>query len=139
MKGGATVDYSLPQRLQDYIEAEQNDEALYRAMADIAPNEEERRIFLEIAENERRHADSFLKIYLAMTGQNYTPRAYPRTLEGPYRFALRQLLLNEHRTFQEYHRQFMKTDNMELKSVCYEAGRNKSTHIQKLISLMTRD
>lgn len=130
------MDYSLPQRLQDYIESELNYEALYRAIADIAPNETERQIFLEIAENERRHAEKFLQIYVALTGQDYTPQTYPRTMEGPYQFALRQLLINEHKTFQEYHQQFMKTDNMALKSVCYEAGRNKSDHVHKLITLI---
>ncbi len=130
------MDYSLPQRLQDYIEAELHYESLYRAMADVAPNEEERRIFLEIAANERRNADKFLKVYMAVTGQDYTPQTYPPAMEGPYQFALRQLLLNEHKAFQEYHQQFMKTDNMELKSVCYEAGRNKSAHINRLMNLM---
>ncbi len=130
------MDYSLPQRLQDYIESELNYEALYRAIADIAPNETERQIFLEIAENERRNAEKFLQIYVALTGQDYTPQTYPRTMEGPYQFALRQLLINEHKAFQEYHQQFMKTDNMALKSVCYEAGRNKSDHVHKLINLI---
>lgn len=130
------MDYSLPQRLQDYIENELNYEAIYRAIADIAPNEKERQLFLEIAENERRHAEKFLQVYVALTGQDYTPQSYPRTMEGPYQFALRQLLINEHKTFQEYHQQFMKTDNMVLKSVCYEAGRNKSDHVHKLINLI---
>ena len=130
------MDYNLPQRLQDYVESELNHEALYRALADVAPNEADRQIFLEIAENERRHADRFSQIYQVLTGQNYTPKVYPQKMEGPYRFALRQLLLNEHKTFLEYHRQFMQTDNMTLKNICYEAGKNKSDHIHKLMRLM---
>lgn len=132
------MDFGLPQRLQDYIDTELNHEALYRAMADIAPNEEEQRLFLEIADNERQHASAFQNVYTAVTGQHYdTPQIYPVTVTEPYQFALRQLLLNEHRSFKEYHSQFMKTDNMALKNACYEIGRNKSNHINRLMSLMS--
>ncbi len=130
------MDYSLPQRLQDYVERELHYEALYRALANVAPNEADRQIFLEIAENVRRHADNFSQMYQALTGQTYTPRIYPQKMEGPYQFALRQLLLSTHKSFQEYHWQYMKTDNMALKNVCYEASKNKSEHIHKLMSLM---
>ena len=93
------MDYSLPQRLQDYVESELHHEALYRALADVAPNEADRQIFLEIAENEHRHADSFSRMYRKLTGLNYTPKIYPQKMEGPYQFALRQLMHNANKTF----------------------------------------
>lgn len=130
------MDLSLPQRLQDYIEAEMNYNVLYRAMAELAPTKQEQQVFLEFAENERSQAQAFQEIYESITGQSYDPFVYPAEMDQPYQFALRRLLLNEHNRFQEYHSQFIRTDNNALKKACYQAGRNKAEHISKLIALM---
>ncbi|HWP52154.1 MAG TPA: ferritin-like domain-containing protein [Clostridia bacterium] len=130
------MDLTLPQRLQDYIDSEMHHEALYRAMAEKAPTEHDRQLLLEIAENERNHADEFKGIYQAAVGQSYEPEIVPPDMEAPYQIVLRQMIIYENAAFQEYHNQFITSKDPVLKKTCYQTGKNKSDHINKLIKLM---
>ncbi|WMJ85057.1 hypothetical protein ACS3UN_03995 [Oscillospiraceae bacterium LTW-04] len=130
------MDLTLPQQLQEYIEFEMNCDAFYRTMAEIAPTDQERQVFLEIADNRRHHVQLFQDIYVSIAGENYEPPAYSPDMDQPYQFALRHLILSEHKSFQEYHNQFMNTDNNALKKACYQVGLNKTEHINKLMTLM---
>ncbi len=130
------MDFTLPQRLQAYIESELNLHALYHAMAEAAPSEYERQIFLELANNQRHHVQSFENVYASIIGGYYNPEMYPGKMNRPYQFALRQLVVSEREKLHEYYDQSLKTSNYDLKRACNEAASNKTDHINKLMKLM---
>lgn len=130
------MDLTLPQQLQEHIEFEMSCEAYCRSMSEIAPTEKEQQVFLKIAENGRTHAEAFQAVYIAITGENYDPVVNPVKIDQPYKYAIRHLIVKEHKSFREYHNQFMSTDNNLLKKVYYRAGINKTEHISELMDLM---
>lgn len=130
------MDLTLPQQLQEHIEFEMNCEAHCRSMSEIAPTEKERQVLLKIAENGRNHAQAFQAAYVAITGENYEPVVYPVKIDQPYLYAIRHLIMKEQKSFQEYHNQFMNTDNNMLKKVYYQVGLKKTEHISELMNLI---
>lgn len=130
------MDLTLPQQLQEHIELEKNAEAHGRSMSEIAPTEKEQQVFLKIAENGRNHAQAFQTAYMTITGENYDPVVHPVKIDQPYQYAIRHLIVNEHKTFREYHNQYISTENNMLKKAYFEAGLNKTEHIRELMSLI---
>jgi len=130
------VDLTLPQQLQEHIDFEMSCEAFCRSMSEIAPNEKEQQMFLKIAENGRGHAQAFQDVYIDITGENYAPVVNPVKIDQPYLYAVRHLIVNEHKSFREYHNQFMSTNNNMLKKVYYQAGINKTEHISELMDII---
>lgn len=130
------MDYELPQRLQNYINTELENEAFCRQLAEMAPNLNDQQALLKIAESEHHHAQMFETIYEEMVGVDYKPIEAQVKLSGPYQCVLRQFLLSQNKTFQEYHHQFMKSDNPTLKEACYTAGTHTSQNINILLHLI---
>ncbi len=130
------MDLYLPQQLQHYINSELASAAHYRAMAEIAPGEKEKQLFLELADNDQKHAEMFKEIHQQMAGQYYEPPEYQAKLESPYQIMLRQMLSSENTAFQEYHSQYLKNPNLAVKSTCHKVSANKSEHINKLMAIM---
>lgn len=130
------MDLTLPQQLQEHIEFEMSCEAFSRSLSEIAPTEKEQQVFLKIAENERNHVQAFQDVYITITGENYYPVLDPVKVDQPYLYAIRHLIVNQHKSFREYHNQFISTDNNTLKKVYYQAGINKTENIKELMELI---
>jgi rubrerythrin len=66
--------------------------ACYTRLAEIAPNEEERKQILEIRKDEIAHYQTFTQIYIALTGSQPTPQiteACPPNYMDGLQFALK--------------------------------------------------
>lgn len=130
------MDLYLPQQLQTYINAESKREAIYRAMAQMAPTDDASHIFMELAANEQEYVEMFKEMYRTMVGQDYEPPMPELNIDSPYQIILRQMIGSERNAFKEYHHQYMNNHNTAMKHNCHKVGVNKSDHIHKLIGLM---
>ncbi len=132
------MDMSIPEKLQIYITAELGDAALYRALAKIAPNENDSQLLREFAEDEQSHADEFQRIYRSMTGKNYRPTLHPPDLSGSYRDILRDRVLDESGDFRKYGEQYLQThQNLTLKNTYYRARTDENVHALRLLYMLS--
>lgn len=132
------MDMSTIQKLQTYIKAELGDASLYRALAIIAPNETDRQLLLEFAEDEQSHADEFKRIYRQMTGRSYNPEVMPPEMIGSYRDILRDRVLDESGDFRKYGEQYLITENnTPLKNAYYRARTDENVHALRLLYMLS--
>lgn len=68
------TDAGLVPDIERAINGEYSAIACYERLASLAPSEEERKQILEIREDEKRHFDTFARIYTALTLRHPTPR-----------------------------------------------------------------
>lgn len=126
------------QKLQTYITAELGDAALYRALSEMAPNEKDRRLLYEFANDEQSHADEFQRIYRSMTGRRYNPTLPPPDLSDGYRDILRDRVLDESGDFRKYGEQYLQTNqNQALKTAYYRARTDENVHALRLLYLLS--
>lgn len=132
------MDMSVPQKLQTYINAELGDAALYRELSKNTPNENDRQLLLEFAEDEQSHADEFKKLYRRLTGRSYNPEVKPVELKGTYREILHNRILDESGDFRKYGEQYiMSKQNDELKDAYYRARTDENVHALRLLYILT--
>jgi len=83
------------------IDGEYTAIACYAQLAQQAPTAEERDRILEIREDERRHLNAFVSLYVALTGRQPTP-AMNETCAASYRDGLVAAFKDEQETVDEY-------------------------------------
>jgi len=134
------LDMTTAERLQTYINAELGDAALYRKLANMAPDNEDRLLLLEFADNEQMHADMFKQIYKKMTGKNYDPVVKPPILTGSYKEILRDRILDESGDFRKYGEQYIATSdkNKALKTAYYLARTDENVHALRLLYMLNK-
>lgn len=132
------MEMSVIQKLQTYINAEENDATLYKELAKIAPSETDRQLLIEFSEDEQFHADEFKRIYRAMTGRSYNPIVQPIVLKNPYYDILRDRVLDESGDFRKYGEQYLlTTQNDTLKNAYYRAKMDENVHALRLLYLIS--
>ena len=133
------MEMSTVQKLQLYIKAELGDAALYRELAKIAPNEDDRQLLLEFAEDEQSHANEFQRIYRTMTGRSYNPIIEPPVLQGTFNEILRERVIDESGDFRKYGQQYIQTDqNSVLKEAYYRARTDENVHALRLLYMLSK-
>jgi rubrerythrin len=133
------LEMSTVQKLQLYIKAELGDAALYRELAKIAPNEDDRQLLLEFAEDEQSHANEFQRIYRTMTGRSYNPIIEPPVLQGTFNEILRERVIDESGDFRKYGQQYIQTDqNSVLKEAYYRARTDENVHALRLLYMLSK-
>jgi len=133
------LEMSTVQKLQLYIKAELGDAALYRELAKIAPNEDDRQLLLEFAEDEQSHANEFQRIYRTMTGRSYNPMIEPPVLQGTFNEILRERVIDESGDFRKYGQQYIQTDsNSVLKEAYYRARTDENVHALRLLYMLSK-
>ncbi len=133
------MDMTTTQKLQMYITAELGDSALYRELANIADNEEDRQLLLEFAEDEQSHAQEFQQIYRMMTGRSFHPYVQPPVLRGTFRDVLRERVLDESGDFRKYGLQYLETQrNNRLRDAYYRARTDENVHALRLLYMLSR-
>lgn len=129
---------STSQKLQTYIAAELGDAALYRALARIAPNENDRQLLTEFANDEQGHATQFKQIYRTLTGRSYNPEIPPPDISGSYRAILQDRVLDESGDFRKYGEQYLQTTmNAPLKDAYYLARTDENVHALRLLYMLS--
>lgn len=131
------MDKKLIKKLQAYIKTELADVALYHELAQMAPDEEEMNLMLEIADDEQVHADEFQLIYKSLTGETYQPNIPPVRINTSYEDILRDRVIEESEDFRKYmydHREYF-TDEV-LREAFYLAAIDENVHAIKLLHIL---
>lgn len=127
------------QKLQTYIEAELGDAALYRKLAQIAPNEEDKKLLNEFANDEQSHAETFQNIYKMMFARSYTPVIGTPDVSGSFDDILRDRVLDESGDFRKYGEQYIKTENNNmLRNAYYRARTDENVHALRLLYMLSK-
>ena len=133
------MDSSIAQNLQTYITAELNDTRYYRQLADRAPNEDDRKLLMEISSDEQQHAVRFQKLYRAITGKDFTPEVPPPELNGSYKDLLRDRVLDEAHDFRKYGEQHLKNSNdLALSDAYYLTQNDENVHALRLLYMLSK-
>lgn len=133
------MDMTTAQKLQMYINAEMGDSALYRELADRAPDNMDRQLLLEFSEDEESHADSFKRIYRILTGRSYNPVVSPVILSGSFDDILRDRVLDESGDYRKYGEQYLLSDgNDMLKDAYYRARTDENVHALRLLYMLSK-
>lgn len=133
------MEMTTTEKLQMYIKAELGDAALYRELAKIAPDEEDRQLLLEFAEDEQSHAEEFQRIYRIMTGRSYNPTIEPPVLQNTFKEILRERILDESGDFRKYGLQYIQTNrNSMLKDAYYRARTDENVHALRLLYILSK-
>ena len=123
--------------LQTHITTELGNAALYRALAEQAPSEQDRQLLLDLAKDTEGHAADFQNAYSTITSRSYTPEIPAPNLCANYRDTLKTCVLdasNDLRVYDEELRQLDK--NPALKTAFAQAKIDKGVHALRLLNLL---
>lgn len=139
LKGGSVLEKTVQEKLEMYIKAELGDEIFYEELAKMAPNADDCRILLEIAEEEGKHAKIFQRIYKRMTGIDYAPEIEMPQMMGSYQDILRDRVIDESGDYRKYGKQYLMTmHDMELKDAYYNTRTDENVHALRLLYLLSK-
>ncbi|WP_312648502.1 ferritin-like domain-containing protein [Aminipila sp.] len=133
------MDTTLIEELQTYIKAELGDAELYRELAQMAPDEMEMNLIMEMAADEQSHADEFKLIYKDLTGEIYRPNIPPVKLNMPYADILRDRIIDESGDFRKYmhaHQEYF--NNEALREAFFNAGVDENVHVVRLLNFLNQ-
>lgn len=126
-------------RLRTYIDAESKDSALYRALSTMAPDDDDRQLLMEFAEDEHNHAVTFQRIYRSMTGRSYNPTIGTPQIIGSYPDILRDRVIDESGDYRKYGEQYIHTKtNEELRNAYYHARTDENVHALRLLYMLSK-
>lgn len=131
------MDIKLINKIEAIIRNELSDAELYRKLAQIAPNETQKKLMLEIAADEQAHADEFKLIYRDLTGEIYRPNIEPIDIDTSYEDILRDRVIVEADDFRRYMYEYQEyfTDE-SLREAFYLAAIDENVHALKLLDLL---
>lgn len=138
-KGGIALDKTLIENLETYIRAELYDASLYRELAQMAPDEMEMNLIMEMAADEQSHADEFKLIYKDLTGEIYRPDIPPANLNMPYTDIIRDRIIDESGDFRKYmlaHQKYF--NDAALREAFFNAGVDENVHAVRLLGFLNQ-
>lgn len=131
------MELSTTQRLKMYIEDEERDAIFYKELSNIAPNTKFRELLFEMAIDEQIHADSFKRIYRAITGRTYSPIITPQDLSGGFINAIKKQILEESEGYRKYSEQYLINEkNKALKEAYFRAKTDENVHALRLLYML---
>ena len=134
------MEWSLPQRLMNYIDAETADAALYRELSKVSDDPGDSKLLNEFDVDEAYHAVDFEAFYRLLTWKRYFPNQYASDLTDDYREILFDRILDESGDFRKYNREYMSTpsDNVRLKNAFYNAAVDENMHAIRLLYILAK-
>lgn len=105
---------------------------IYRYLADLAPTEEARRIYITNSQDEFSHAQQFKKIYNELTGneppENEENNEEENLQSMSYRDILRMQINDEHVDFRKYKDMYLMTNNPIYRDILFNAAYDELLH-----------
>lgn len=130
------MELSLAQRLRTEILGEQEAAALYRALAAMAPSGEDRRMLLEMAGDEQRHAESFQRLYHSLTGKQYHPATPVPDVSAGYRETLLRRVPDESGDFRKYGNYISTSTTPAMKTAYSRAYLDEGVHAMRILGML---
>lgn len=130
--------FDLIKRLKEYVEDELGDYAYYMKLSKLAPNENDKKILQQIAEDEKNHAATLSNALYLMTGKKHTPPEAERSKPPTnYKQALKGRIANEARDYKKYMEEYIKAPNQHLMNAFLRASTDENIHALKLLYLLS--
>jgi hypothetical protein len=105
----------------------------------MAPNETDKMLLVEMAEDEHGHAEEFKSIYHIMTGKCPNVKVLPPKMTLGYRETLRDRVLDESGDFRKYALDYLKYgNNIRLKQAFYKAHIDEGVHAMRLLYMLSK-
>jgi len=133
------LDSNLIEELQAYIKTELTDAELFRKLAQMAPDEMQMNLLMEMAADEQSHADDFKLIYKDLTGEVYRPSIPPINVNLTYSQLLSDRILEETEDFRKYmyaHQRYFNDET--LREIFFRAAVDENVHAVRLLELLNR-
>ncbi|NLW46024.1 MAG: ferritin-like domain-containing protein [Firmicutes bacterium] len=136
MTNGTMYYTDLPSRLLEYIHDETSDSLYYRELANQAPNQRARELFMEFSEDEAQHAANFRGVYCRLTGmQPMVPPVSPPQIP-PYCDAIKARIMAESGDLVKYGEESANAPDMMLRNLFYITSLIEGRHGLRLTTLM---
>ncbi len=126
----------LPSRLLEYIHDEISDSLYYQELANEAPNQSARELFMEFSRDEAQHAANFRDVYSRLTGmQPMVPQVQPPQI-APYCEAIKVRIMAESGDLVKYGEESVKAPDQMLRDLFYITSLIEGRHGLRLTTLM---
>lgn len=124
-------------RIKTYIQAEVNDAALYRALAEKTECGSDRKLLLEIADDEELHAKRLSAIYGSVTGACFFPRPKEPEVCGSFSAVIRRRVIDESGDFRKYQREARFARCFPILADAYsDASADENVHALRLLNML---
>ena len=136
MNDGIMFYANLPSRLLEYIHDETSDSLYYRELADQAPDQRARNLFMEFSRDEAQHAANFKEVYYRLTGmQPMVPPVEPPQIP-PYCEAIKARIMAESGDLVKYGEESVSAPDQMLRDLFYITSLIEGRHGLRLTTLM---
>lgn len=122
--------------IAEYIMDELGDSRYYTLLAGKAPTPRAREILMEMAADEYKHAQNFMRAYYALTGRMFTPTAIQDPNIPAWDEALKLRLLAETRDYKKYGEKYLLVGIPWLKDMFFMARTDEGIHAMRIPLLM---
>lgn len=122
--------------LEGFIENEVSDSGYYFALASRTAQQNAKRVFTQLANDEKRHARQLQTAYFLLTGNSYAAKKPAKTPPRSILEALRQRYSAENEGAAEYIKAAERTENPELKQLFLELAKDEKRHAAEIKGLV---
>lgn len=141
---GRSTQFNLNQLItgvKNSVGNEKEDEIMYTALAEMAPNDEQKEIIISIKDNEIIHNKIFRKIFTELTGvvlqENTMNTQTPATNNKSYMDMLKEAFMGELAAIERYRELLAYAPNMEIYSMIMYVMTDEIRHAFKYNYLIT--
>lgn len=127
------MENTLVTRLKEYIINELSSSALYKKLAEIAPDEESKGFLEEFAADEYGHAEIFKRLYRNITGKRFNPETEAPQLMGTYFEIINGRIPDESGDYRKYMEEYINSGlSAPHRNVFWEAAQDENVHANRL-------
>ncbi|MCR4926141.1 MAG: ferritin-like domain-containing protein [Clostridiales bacterium] len=124
--------------LENFIADEISYALFYNELIKIAPTQEDASMLKEFARDAAYHANTFKKIYRAMTGKESNAIIKMPKMNDEYEKLLKDSALKESRSYKKYSEKYKITNNnTALKNALFDAKTDSGSHALQILYMLS--
>lgn len=124
-------DYAMLNDIDEYIKDELTDSRYYAILAAKAPTQRAKKLLMEFSNDEKVHAENFMKVYYTMTGRYYIPPEITDPVVPGYMEAIKVRILAETTDYEKYGAKYLKAMNPCLKDLFFMTRTREAQHAMR--------
>jgi rubrerythrin len=126
----------LIKNLEKYIQYELQDSAYYAKLAQLAPNDQAKKIILELSKDEKLHAQNFQQLYFMLTNRYFKPNPLSPIKINAYEDALKIRILAETKDYKKYGEQYLKAPSKDIQDLFFVTKTVEAQHAMRIPVLL---
>ncbi|WP_252226945.1 ferritin-like domain-containing protein [Caldicoprobacter algeriensis] len=131
------VSPGLIRSLEEYIKDELTDSRYYELLAQKAPTQRAKDLFMEFSKDEKMHAQDFMNAYFMLTGRRYQPpKIEDPKVPDDFMEALQQRILAETNDYKKYGERYLKAHTAYLRDLFFMTRTSEAQHAMRIPYLM---